>query len=189
MFKFQSKISKISRFASVSFRIAMVIILLLTACGPASPKDQPAEVLPSVENTSSNPPVPEPKYFDAPNIEIPDRNSPEPDAPVTQLPPEPETEPVQFTVTASPAIVEVNGEVTLSVVIRNRLGAELSGLVYSDSLENGLSFVSSSENVKFESGMVSFAIASIPNNKDIIFSYTLKVTIYVQKTRINMSAG
>ena len=151
MIRFQRKIPNFSQFASTSFRVGMVIILLLTACGPANRTDQPSDITPSSEQTQpSNLPLPTPEHFDAPTIVIPNRNSPEPDAPVSQLPPKPETEPVQFTVTASPAMLEVNDEVTLSVIIRNQSGADLSGLAYTDRLESGLSFASSSNGVKFD---------------------------------------
>lgn len=176
MFIFQRKTPNSAQFVSASFRVGMVIILLLTACGPANPTGQPADVSPGGEQAGpSNPPLPTAEHFDAPTIVVPNRNSPEPDAPAAQLPPKPETEPVRFTVTASPAMVEVNGEVTLSVVIRNQSGAGLSGLAYSDRLESGLSLVSSPNGVRFDSGTISYAVGSIPDDREVEFSYILKV--------------
>jgi uncharacterized repeat protein (TIGR01451 family) len=176
MFIFQRKSSKFSRFASASFRIGMVVVLLLTACGPANPTAQPT-VIPLSEEKSgiSDSLLRKPQTYHAPEIVLPTRNSPEPDVAASQLPPRPESEPIQFTVTASPAFVDVNGEVTLSINIRNNSGAVLKGLTYTDSLENGLSFVSSPDGVNFDSGTASYMIGSIPNGKEVKFSYTLKV--------------
>ncbi|MEW6093469.1 MAG: LamG-like jellyroll fold domain-containing protein [Chloroflexota bacterium] len=179
MFIYQRKGQRLSRFWAASFHVGMVILMLLTACGPANPDAHPSEPAPGGEGAGAvtNTPL-EPQYYDAPEIVPPTRTSPEADVAAVELPPERALEAVEFLVTASPAFVNLGDEVTLSVTVRNNSGKALEGLLYTDRLESGLSFVSSSSGAKSDSGTVSYSIGDLKDGSETTFSYTLKVNSF-----------
>jgi YD repeat-containing protein len=77
---------------------------------------------------------------------------------------------------ASPAIVAAGDKVTITVTIKNNSDRGLIDLAFKDRLTTGLSFVDS-DLASYDPGgkVVSYSIASLPNNASETFSYTLQV--------------
>ena len=175
MFIDQRKGRKFSRFISASFRIGMVTLMVFTACGPANPGARLSETAPADDISEATPTPLVPQVYDAPEITPSTRTSPEADVVAVDLPPERSIEPIEFLITVSPALVNAGEEVTLSITVRNHSWKTLEGLTYTDHIESGLSFVSSSTGVEPVSGTVVYSIGDLKNGSEATFSYILTV--------------
>ena len=88
---------------------------------------------------------PESVYYDSPFNENPLlRTSPLADDPGPNLPPGQVKKAVDFTLEASPSVVGSDGLVTLTATIQNNSTEELVDLTYTDKLEDGFEYISSS---------------------------------------------
>jgi hypothetical protein len=130
MAAFLHKMSRYGHTLVTCFRAGLIVILMLSACGPSPEK--PAQEWP-LATTDKEPlarplsDTPTPQQFQPPDIVAPTRTSPEPDAPAVVLSPDRPEQPVEFSVTASPAVVKTGDDLTLSVLVHNRSGKPLQG--------------------------------------------------------------
>src|SRR5512146_288141 len=133
MFAFQP------RKLEVIIRVFLTAVMVVNAFVPMAALAAP-EQNPGVESGKDLPrslPEQKPAYYDAPEITYPERTSPERDKLKPAVPPK---DLVEFTLTAEPAVVPVNGVVTFLVHIRNHSQGGLTSLVFTDSLESGLEY-------------------------------------------------
>ncbi len=169
-------------------RAGLMLVLLLNACGPAHTSKKQPEATVNLNSAvpaapTSNParslPTATPDYYNPPAYQPPAQTAPKPVQPTMDLPPEPQADPVEFRISASPAIVVVGNTITFEVRIRNNTSLPLDNLIYLDRLEKGLEFIlDPSASVSFNTAdqEVSYAPESLAAGQEIAFSYQVQVT-------------
>ncbi|HVN82648.1 MAG TPA: hypothetical protein VMW38_26935, partial [Terriglobia bacterium] len=164
-------------------RIGLMLILCLNACGPSRPTDHSAatKTAEAAGNKPNTLPVVTPVYYNPPTITTSPRTSAEADKPASSLPVAPAKAPVELDIASSPAMIPLNGQVTLNVRVRNNSSRDYANLVYSDSLEKGIEFVPGrTDQVIYDANKreISFTISFLPKGQEKSFSYLLRVTDY-----------
>lgn len=166
----------------VLLRVSMSVMILFNALAPTAAyalggSDVDTQKATDVEASASDSIVePKPLYFDPPESPKLQESSPEPDEPISPVPPK---DPIEFTLVADPAIVPADGLITFNVYVRNNTEQEIPALTYTDLLETGVQYSqNSSSPVTFDTmtNQVSLVIASLAIGEEFLFSYTLSVT-------------
>jgi uncharacterized repeat protein (TIGR01451 family) len=168
----------------------LVVLSLLTS-GIGVPAARAAQSQASGGNEATSPetrtlPTLTPQYYAPPQVDRPDRFSARPDEASSAIPPKPSKDQIEFTLTASPAIIEPGGQFVVQVMVQNNSQEDLTGLTFTDRLKSGLEFVpQTGDVVSYDSkkGEISYALPVIPMEQAALFSYTLRVTEFNANNR------
>jgi RHS repeat-associated protein len=167
------------RLIEVVVRYCIALILLVNALAPTMRPAKALSAQPAAGGQESAarllPVMPQIKY-DPPPIHRPDRFDPTPDEVPSPVPPK---DPIEFTLSADPSILDANGLVTLKVFIRNHSAQAQSGLMFTDRLEQGLEYVpGGADSLAYDpkTQIISLAIPSLAAGESLSFEYPLRAT-------------
>ena len=186
------------RVSEVVVRLCITLVLLSNALAPTLGTANAQSAQPADDGKGNEPRIlpaqPQVKY-DPPPIHQPSRFDPTPDEVPSPVPPKAE---IEFSLSADPSVADASGLVTLTIFIANHSDHELSGLVFGDTLENGLEYVSSSSKQlsfdpqKHELGL---EIGDLGAGAEFRFSYVLRLSsskragLWLHQVELDSSAG
>ena len=172
------------RLAQIFLNSVLVVAFMLTAFGPRIASAQPINAGTSFAEPYSGSIE---KYRYPMDLGQPGRTSPEPDVPSSEIPAKPQKPDIEFSISATPNVINKGDKITLTVTVQNHSSHDLTGLEYQDKLDDGLAFIStSSDVVSFDQKKqeIIYIVNGLGSGKQLSFNYSVQVTV-LNSSKIN----
>jgi RHS repeat-associated protein/uncharacterized repeat protein (TIGR01451 family) len=177
--------AQIKRQIEVIFRLVLIASFLLNAGIPslevlAAQPDGPKPAASSQTNASAQAKPNQTLIYYQPPASSPVKSQP------AASNPNPIVHPPDFSITAQPAVVNLNDTLTLTITFKNSGQVAQTGLVFLDDLEKGLEFVPDPQSpVTYDSQKrkITYAIDYLEAGETLTFAYKVKLTAKQAKTK------
>lgn len=127
-------------------RMCAAVVLLANALAPTVTRVVASSAADTVKRSpvATGSSAPGDTKYNPPVIHRPTRFDPTPDLPPSKVPARGQ---VEFVLSSESSVLDASGQILLQVHIRNNSGQELDNLTFTDPLESGLQFVSSTSTI------------------------------------------